>query len=338
MNKLTKIGASALAGSLVAASAYAGELSVSGTWEVTYKSDDKANVGNPFGSKSAISFNGSGDVDGLGTATWFAAINDNSPAGFASHLVTLDMGDMGTFGFDQGVGNFGASTIDDKSPTAWEESWHNTQNSSGGLVHTGGSTGVLGYSNSIGGINVSFEYAPELRGSDAGDGGTGGITTVAGGSNMNIAITSSSLMDGLDVGVGAGQSEYDNSQIAGNEDGSSVVGYANYTMGPITAGVTLSESNNTRTAAGVNNGGREVEAYGIAFAVNENLSISWNQHNMTYKKNGSSADVEQESTGIAIAYTMGGAKIAIQNNSQDNSGGTAGSNDEITEISLSLAF
>jgi outer membrane protein OmpU len=338
MNKLTKIGASALAGSLVATSAYAGELSVSGIWEVTHKSDDKAQVGNPFGSKSAIFFNGSGDVDGLGTATWYAAINDNSPAGFASHLLTLDMGDMGTFGFDQGFGNFGASTIDDKSPTAWEESWHNTGNSSGGLVHTGGSTGVLGYSNSIGGINVSFEYAPELRGSDAGDGGAGGITTVAGGSNMNIAITSSSLMDGLDVGVGAGQSEYDNSQIAGNEDGSSVVGYANYTMGPITAGVTLSESNNTRTAAGVNNGGREVEAYGIAFAVNENLSISWNQHNMTYKKNGSSADVEQESTGIAIAYTMGGAKIAIQNNSQDNSSGTAASNDEITEISLSLAF
>jgi len=339
MNKLTKIGASALAGSLVATSAYAGELSVSGIWELTYKSDDKAQVGNPFGSKSAISFNGSGDVDGLGTATWFAAINDNSPAGFSSHLVTLDMGDMGTFGFDQGVGQYGASTIDDKSPTAWEESWHNTGNSSGGLVHTGGATGVLGYSNSIAGFNVSFEYAPNITGSDAGDGGAGGQTTMAGGSNMNIAISSSSLIDGLDVGVGAGQTDYDNSQIVGQEDGSSVVGYANYTMGPVTAGVTLSESNNVRsTTANTNTGAREVEAYGIAFAVNENLSISWNQHNMTYKKNGSNADVEQESTGIAIAYTMGGAKIAIQNNSQDNQSGTAGTNDEITEISLSLAF
>ena len=59
---------------------------------------------------------------------------------------------------------------------------------------------------------------------------------------------------------------------------------------------------------------------------------------MTYKKNGSNADVEQESTGIALSYTMGGATLAIQNNSQDNSGGTAGNNDEITEISLSLAF
>lgn len=339
MNKLTKIGASALAGSLVAVSAYAGELGVSGLWEVTYKSDDKTNTGNPFGSKSSIYFSGSGDVDGVGTATWYAATNDNNPAGFLSHLVTLDMGDMGTVGFDQGFGNFGASTIDDKSPTAWEESWHNTGNSSGGLVHTGGSTGTLGYSNSIAGLNVSFEYAPNIVGSDAGDGSTGGVTTMAGGSNMNIAITSSSLIDGLDVGVGMGETEYNDSAIVGQEDGSSVVGYANYTMGPVTAGLTLSESNNTRSAtANTNAGAREVEAYGIAFAVNENLSISWNQHNMTYKNNGAAADVEQESTGIAIAYTMGGAKIAIQNNSQDNSAGTAGSNDEITEISLSLAF
>ena len=342
MKKLTKIGASALAGSLVAMSAQAGELGVSGIWEVTYKSDDKANSGNPFGSKSAIMFSGSGDVDGLGTASFYASTNDNSPAGLLSHNVLLDMGDMGTFGFDQGVGTFGASTIDDKSPTAWEESWHNTGNSSGGLVHTGGSAGVLGYSNTVGGFSVSVEYAPALTSADNGDGGAGGDnTSLANGSNINFAITSSDLMEGLSVGVGAGSSEYDDDAVVGNEgDASSVVGFANYTMGPITAGVTLSESNNIRSATAVdtNVGAREVEAYGIAFAVNDSLSISYNQHDMTYKKNGSSADVTQESTGIAIAYTMGGATIAIQNNSQDNQSGTAGTNDEITEISLSLAF
>ena len=340
MNKLTKIGASALAGSLVSVSAIAGELAVSGSWELTYKSDDKANVGNPFGSKSAISFNGSGEVDGVGTATFYAQMNDNNPAGYTSHLITMDMGDIGTFGFDQGVGEYGASTIDDKSPTAWEESWHNTGNSSGGLVHTGGSGGVLGYANTIAGLDISFEYAPEINSSDNGDGVTGkGTATLAGGSNMNIAITSSSLMEGLSVGVGAGETEYDNTAVAGQEDGSSVVGFANYTMGPVTAGVTMSESNNARVATtGVNSGGREVTAMGIAFAVNESLSVSYNQHDMTYHKAGAGPDVDQESTGIAIAYTMGGAKIAIQNNEQDNSGGVSGTNDEITEISLSLAF
>ena len=341
MKKLTKLGASALAGSLVAMSAQAGELGVSGVWEVTYKSDDKTQTGNPFGSKSHIVFSGSGDVDGMGTASFYAAQGDNNGSVFLSHNVTLDMGDMGTVGFDQGVGAFGASTIDDKSPTAWEESWHNTANSSGGLVHSGGSAGVFGYSNTVGGFNLSVEYAPAMTSADNGDGGTGGDdTSLANGSNLNFALTNSTLMDGLDFGFGMGETEYDDTSIVGREDGSSVVGYANYTMGSITAGVTLSESANTRsgTAISSNVGGREVEAYGVSMAINDNLSISYNQHNMTYTKQGAGPDVEQESTGIAIAYTMGGASIAIQNNSQDNSSGTANSNDEITEVSLSLAF
>ena len=339
MKKLTKIGVSALAGSLVAASAQAGELGASGTWELTYKSDDKAQTGNPFGSKSAITLSGSGDVDGVGTASFSAVINDNNPVGYLSHLITLDMGDMGMVGFDQGVGKFGASTIDDMSPTAWEESWHNTLNSSGGLVHTGGSGGVFGYSNSMSGFDLTVEYAPALTTADNGDGAAGGDnTSMANGSNVNFAINNSSLIDGLAFGVGAGSTEYDDEAVLGNEDGSSVVGYANYTMGSITAGVTLSDSNNSRTATGVNGGGREVEAYGISMAINDNLSISYNQHNMTYKKRGGSADVEQESTGIALAYTMGGATLAVQNNSMDNVTGTAGTNDEITEVSLSMAF
>ena len=340
MKKLTKIGVSALAGSLVAASAQAGELSASGTWELTYKSDDKEQTGNPFGSKSAVSLSGSGDVDGLGTASFFAQINDNNPAGYTSHEISLDMGDMGTFGFDQGVGTYGISVIDDKSPTAWEESWHNTNNSSAQLTHTGGSGGVLGYANSFGGFDLSVEYAPALTSADNGDGVAGGDdTSLANGSNINFNIQNSSLIEGLAFGFGAGESEYDDTVAgSGNDDGSSVVGYANYTMGSITAGVTLSDSSNARSATGANAGGREVEAYGISMAVNENLSVSYNEHNTTYRKAGAGPDVEQEATGIAIAYTMGGATVAIQNNSMDNVAGTAATNDEITEVSLSLAF
>jgi len=333
MNILKKIGASALAGSLVAVSASAGELSATGTWELTFKSDDNVNTGNPFGSKSAIGFNGSGDVDGVGTATWFAAINDNSPAGFSSHQITIDMGDMGSFGFDQGVGAYGANTIDDKSPTAWEESWHNTANSSGGLTANGGAGGVFGYKNTFAGMNLTVEYAPNLNAADAGDGGTGATTATAdSGSNMNFAVTNATLVDGLDFGAGYGENSSDNLSQANTNDVTSIVGYANYTMGSATVGITLSES------SGGTAGANEVEAYGIAFNVNDNLSISYNEHNNTYKKAGAGPDVEQQATGMAIAYTMGGAKLAIQNNEMDNVKGTSGTNDEITEVSLTLAF
>jgi hypothetical protein len=286
-------------------------------------------------------FSGSGDVDGVGTASFYASTNDDNGSTLLSHNILLDMGDMGTVGFDQGVGTFGAGTIDDKSPTAWEESWHNTANSSGGLIHSGGSGGVLGYSNAMAGFDLTVEYAPAITTADNGDGAAGGTnTSLADGSNVNFAINNSSLIDGLTFGFGAGSTEFDDEAIVGREDGSSSVAYANYVMGPATVGVTLSDSNNARTANTTTNaGGREVEAYGIAFAVNDSLSISYNEHNMTYKKNAAAnPDVEQSSTGIAIAYTMGGATLAIQNNSMDNVTGTVGTNDEITEISLSLAF
>jgi len=339
MNKLKKLGVSALAGSLVAISAQAGELAVSGTWELTYKSDDNAQTGNSFGSKSAIGFNGSGDMNGH-TATWFAAINDNSPAGFSSHLVTLDMGDMGTVGFDQGVGAYGFSTIDDKSPTAYEESWHNTLNSSGGLGATGGTAGVLGYTNSFAGINLTAEYSPSFNNTtDNGDGNASGAGNQ--GSNVNFALTSASLVDGLDIGVGAGENDDNRVTGATSQSQSSIGAYANYSMGPVTVGYTQTYSSGATAASSAN----AVTAYGIAFNINDNLSVSWNQHENEYKKTASAAtgavgqaDVTQESTGIAIAYTMGAASVKIQNNSMDNVTGTAGTNDEITEISLTLAF
>ena len=68
MNNLKKIGVSALAGSLVAVAANAGELSVSGTANLTYTSEELAaskTNGNPFGHASDLAFNGSGDVNGM---------------------------------------------------------------------------------------------------------------------------------------------------------------------------------------------------------------------------------------------------------------------------------
>ena len=60
MNNLKKIGLSALAGSLVAISANAAELSVSGSVEVTYTDTGGTGgnevTGNSFGAKSDMSF------------------------------------------------------------------------------------------------------------------------------------------------------------------------------------------------------------------------------------------------------------------------------------------
>jgi len=61
MNKLTKVGLSALCGSLAAASAAnAGELAVTGGATATYVSNEGTVTGNPIGLSSGILFTGTG--------------------------------------------------------------------------------------------------------------------------------------------------------------------------------------------------------------------------------------------------------------------------------------
>ena len=168
MKKLTKIGVSALAGSLVATAASAGSLSVGGTWEVTgeYTHGSGAaafkalnNNGNPFGSKGNLSFSGSGETD-FGTASFFLFTNDQQ-SGTSSHSVSLDMGDMGTVAFDQGTGGYGLGTIDDKVPSAYEEVWNGTTATNTDILDgAAGSANVFGYKNTFMGMNVSIEYDP----------------------------------------------------------------------------------------------------------------------------------------------------------------------------------
>jgi|TARA_B100000767_G_scaffold269786_1_gene292185 outer membrane protein OmpU len=341
MNNFKKIGVSALAASLASVSAHAVELSVNGYWEMTYVNKqftgDVAtnNTGNTFGSKSAIEFSGSGDVNGM-TAAVYTALNDANN-GMLSHMITLDMGDMGMVGLDQSVGKFGFSTIDDKSPTAYEESWHGTSFSSPGLGATGGNDSTLGYSNSFAGYNVSIEYSPDSANTDQnGDGGSSGVGGQ--GSNVNFAITTASLMDGLDIGFGAGSTSDTRVKDATSQEQSSIGGYANYAYGPVTVGYTRTYTSGALAGTAAN----AVDAYGIAFNVNENLSISMNQHDNEFKKTSSSgsaqADVTQESKGLAAAYTMGAAAIRIQQNDVDNVGGVTGTNEEYTELSLFLSF
>ena len=64
MNKLTKIGASALCGSLAGVSAAnAGDLTVSGGADMSWVSQEKAVIGQPIGMGSNYTFTGSGELE-----------------------------------------------------------------------------------------------------------------------------------------------------------------------------------------------------------------------------------------------------------------------------------
>ena len=339
MNNMKKIGYSALAGSLVAFSANAVELTVSGKTEVTYSGKDNSTTtnGNKWGGGNEITFSGSGDVNGM-TATYTAVINDggqansNSSETFASSSLMLDMGDMGTVGFDQGVGEFGVSTIDDKMPYAYEEIWTYTGASNG--LQAAGGCNVLGYKNSIAGLaNISIELDPghtdDVTGC-TGDGSTTGAGTTN--SGYNWALTAAPL-DGLNVGIGHGKEEIKN-HLSTNDDLTFSTGFATYAFGPVTVGYQMSEAN----GGSVGTNGKNVEIYGASFNVNENLAISVNQLDTEFDKP-SSTNVTEETTGFGASYTMGSASVRILSTETDNLGGSSAAKSvEHTEISLMLAF
>ena len=342
---IKKIGLSALAGSLAMVSASAVELAVSGKSEVTYLTKDKAPTGNPFGFGNEISFTGTGDVNGM-TATYFSTIDDGG-ASFASSEISLDMGDMGLIGFDQGVGSYGVSTIDDKMPYAYEEIWTYT-GASNGLRAASGATNVIGYKNTLAGYTLNLELNPGSGGTAAdgltstaataaaktgsGDGGSTGAGTTNTGYNW--ALTGSP-MDGLSVGVGYGKEESTLTlTTAGGTDTEFATGFVTYAIGGATVGYQLSEGNGGVAGYASN----EAEMYGVSFSVNENLAISYNVLDNTYKNTAGAADVTAETTGFGASYTMGSAAVRLLTAKTDDVGGTAGSNEEVTELSLMLAF
>ena len=236
-------------------------------------------TGNPFGSKGNLSFSGSGETD-FGTASWFMFTTDQQ-GGVSSHSITLDMGDMGLVGFDQGTGAFGLGTIDDKAPTAYEEVWNGTTHTTTDLLDgAAGSGGVFGYKNTFMGFNVNVEIDPSVTQGDAGDGGVKHTPANTPGSGMNFAITNNTMVEGLDFGVGAGEIDWDrgsaNTTSLGNTK--SVAGYANYSFGPVTVGVGQSYTSGSVSATGTHEGGNEVENLGIAFNVNDALSVSYQDY------------------------------------------------------------
>ena len=332
---MKKIGLTALAGSLVAFSANAAEMSVSGATMLTYTSEDTTEVtGNPFGMKTNLAFTASGEVNGY-NVSYMQASKDQF-AGMTSARLSVDMGDMGTLAFDQGSGS-GLATIDDKTPTAAEEIWDGLDTAGAsagaqGLVGAAGNTGVFNYINTFGG--VTFNGAAR-KGS--GSANSDGSSSAAGGSAWDFALTTDGSMlgvDGLAIGLGYGEAENGSETDTTYGDAEHMTAFANYSVGPVTFG--YQEAYIDANTNGTDD--EHTKAWGLAFNVNENLSISYGERDVTHKGAGTSADVTETFDGIAVAYTMGSMKIAGNRNSVTDNDGTAGSDDEMTEIAVSFAF
>ena len=309
MTNMKKLGLTALAGSLVATSAYAGALDVTGTAKVTYVSQDQSEVtGNPYSMSQGMGFSGSGDTD-MGTISYtYSATN----MALSSSNLKLDMGDNGTVSFANGASLTGMQAYYDKMPTAGEQVWDDLDGQANGVA-TMSTTNTLGYTNSLGGIGISVAYNK-----DAGVGTDG--------SSKSYALTSADLIDGAELGW----AHADVSGSSSDNGTDSDTAYITYTAGAITMGAQL-----TRIDKSAANSDVDRTHLAVSVAVNENLSVSLGQSVVEFESTGTD---DQENVGIAFSYTMGSMTIAGFQNSEDNVGGTQGTDDSVTELSVAFAF
>ena len=329
MNNLKKIGLSALAGSLVAISANAAELSVSGSVEVTY-TDTGGTVGNEvtgnsFGAKSDMTFTGSGDV-GFGTVTMNRALSD--AGAITTSYQTLDMGDMGTFSFDSTAGQLvGIAANDDLMPTAYEEVWTGV---SGSGIAGVGSTNVIGYTNTFAGVSISAGYTNGEGATQTGESAASGAG--AHGSTRDIYLSMSPI-DGLTIGAGQSVNSSTDTSTTSTDTVESVANIK-YTMGPVSAGYRMGESEDGTAGAA----SHSITAWSLAFNVNDNFAISYGEQENEQNAIGGTAAVAEDVTGLSAAYTMGAASVRFNHSESSNDGHVATVDDETTEISLALSF
>ena len=304
MNKLTKIGLTALAGSLISVSAHAGSMSVSGGATLSISDSDVDNTqattaeGNTWSMGDSLTFTGSGDMDnGMSISVSFEVDNDDVGGGnvYDSHSMTLDTNGMGTITFAGHGGDGAMSALDDVTPNAFEESWDGVTNAdSGTLVGGSSADNMFKYvSPDLGGAVVTIGYLP---------GGSAKSTT---GSYMDFAVAvTPDAVEGLTVGFGMGETE----ETAGTVIDKQAL-YAKYTYGSVTVGYQMNEADGPASSDDV-----EFTAAGISYAITDDISIAYNQSTSDL----ASASNDQEATGISASWTSGGITVAGMMNDVDN--------------------
>jgi len=309
MNNLKKVGLTALGTALVTSSAVAGSLDVTGTAGITYVGNSGAdNAGNKLSQKTTISFTGSADLDNGFTVSYYNNVSGGDMTAGNSHF-DVDMGDMGKLRFaGRGAsGNGAVGAWDDVMPAANEESWHQGTD---GIDQQRREDSFIYTNNMIDGVTVILNYKP---GEVTHDSTTGGGIKFTG-------------VEGLDVGVAMEDNNTTDGAVVEN-----TVAYIKYAMDAFTVGFQANETD-SQTA----NADTEFEAWGVSYAVSEDISISYGSSTVEFESGSSLSD--QEADAIGVSWTNGSMSVTASRHDIANVAGAATDDRDVTEVNLTFAF
>ena len=354
-----KVGLTALAGSLAAVTATAGELSVTGGANVTYVTTSGNNT-QALGNDKDVKFSGSGELDNGFTFAIHTLSKDDLTV--SSTATVLTMGSMGSIGIGTGGGTNVAGAYDEPIATAYEENsdaggqapanYVGSYNDDNALVYQMPAMDMMGAT-----ITGGLEYSLQSGSGTANDGGSIANSDTWGNS-YGIGLTAT--YDALSVG--AYYSERENKNHAADttvSDEMSASYFVKYSAGPVVlsyaefvvesgladSGTSASPATTAAKTVGTHSGMFDGDMMSIAFNVNDNLSLSWSEMTSTYDpQNHSNAGVDEvgvdeKHESLQLAYSMGGMSVKaytteITNPNFDEDAETYTKN----EIALGLAF
>ena len=244
MDKLKKLGLTALAGSMVATSAAAGEFGVTGGMAWSWDSKDSDESGNPMSMTNDIVFAGSGETDQGWTATVSLELDGGN---FDDQSLTLDFGDGGVLQYGgSSKGGRGIGMVDNYVPhadTAVMSATGDTKDYGVGVGASG--TNNVSHQITVGDIKIGVEAHK------------GAGTSTSWGLQY-------SGIDNLTIGIG--QSDLSPGAADGGTD-SETIG-AKYAIAGVTLAYQLTEVDKSATD-------EDAMMYGASFAVNDDLTISF---------------------------------------------------------------
>ena len=341
--KITKILV-ALSFLFSVSTAYAGEMTVTGSMKATYQSEQDDTSGNPLGMDREITFTGTTELDNGMSMTVMQDFNDAGAFGDAK----LTFGGVAGL-VDIYVGTDGSEVdaIDDITPTAFEEAnggGSGTYQDVGGLAGEMG-IGIKGSLPVIG--SVSAQYVPKADAAENADGVSSADTNAGVGSGFEVVVKNNmgdlpfvgSFLDGNTLTVGYAEEEVNT--IANTTDRFEATvaltgSYGNFSYGYQKKHIDLGQTTDAATDAVFY--GQDI--IGIAYAVNDALSISYNIIEES-KHDNTDADIgtyKQETDAINIGYTVGGLTLGFQEASTDNANHVVNTSDDTRRIQVTANF
>ena len=338
--KITKILV-ALSFLFAVATAQAGTLTVTGNMEATYQSEPEKTTGNPIGMDRELKFAGSTELDNGITVSVFQDTSDN--LGYGNSQIAFG-NVMGLATIYVGSDGDPVDAIEDVTPSAYEEA---NGSGSGTYSDIGTMAGQMGigtkFSLPILGA-VDFKYYPKIDSTKNADNAASAdaSATVGAGSSLSINTNLANLpivggmLDGATLRTG--YSENENSNVANTDDVVELTAALNYAYGPLSFGVQKKYNNLGQTAAATDAIFYKDTVIGVAYAVNDSLSISYNRYTSKRHNNANASNPEQETDAINIGYTVGGMTIGFQDAQTDNANYTLNAKDDTRTLGVSVAF